>query len=115
MGTVAVLAVAFTLAFALVVLGAAWVFHRLLQKMVGDRHAALEEIVSTGRVPDGWRRRSPEDPGHRRYLRRLDGLRKYVRTTSLVEDETARLETLDRLAAVRAAWERDEDGPAPPG
>lgn len=114
----------FLVVFAIVVVVASRMFSATVKHMVGDRHAALEEIRRTGRVPELWRPRKERrgdpsgadrpaegldrsgGPVPRKYVKKLEGLQRYLRTTSLVEDEDVRERTLRRLEEVHERWEQ---------
>lgn len=96
----------------------------MLRKLVGERHQVLEHIVETGQVPRNWSEpfektvgKLRNDPGNEHkivslrargteeYLKKLDGLIRYVETTQLVDGEDTRKILLDRLAHVRTSWQ----------
>ncbi len=108
----------------LLMLGSIWGMNVAAARIVGDKHHLLQEIVETGGVPAPWRKRYERriaslrgDPhgqeklvrlleaAQQDYLRKLDGLIQYAHKTTLVEDEEARCLLLERLNAVRLAWE----------
>lgn len=117
----------FALLFGAIVFAAALVVNKAVTTLVHERHQALDVIVNTGEVPPSWREpydsklaELAQEPGRAeeaatvranatsRYLKRLDRLRRYVETTSLVDGEDVRQSVLDRLADVRAPL---QDGP----
>ena len=104
--------------------GAIWGMNKVADRMVGDKHRALEAIVDTGEVPASWSRRfrSRADRLQRRgdferaltvqreakasYLHRLEALTQYAKGSPLVEDEETRAVLTDQLALARQVWER---------
>jgi hypothetical protein len=89
----------------------------IASQVIGKKHHLLEEIVNTGEVPQSWTSsRMPrflqdaesQERRHKRFLRKLDDLIQYVRTTPLVADEESREVLLARLFEVRADWEAQE-------
>jgi hypothetical protein len=102
----------------LMMLGAIWGMNLATERMIGQKHRLIEEIVNTGDIPAKWRRRNERtlakvgaDPGQRAvierrtvqdYLRRLDGLVRYAQTTPLVDGEESRIMLLGKLERVRA-------------
>lgn len=112
-----------TIILLLVMIGAIWGINVAMARMVGDKHRDLEEITATGQVPASWGRRYEKRLARLRqdpvssvalaalqaraladYLRRLDKLTQYAKTTSLVSDEETRQTLLDKLAAARSNW-----------
>ena len=107
-----------------VMIGATWLMNRTADRMVGDKHRALETIVDTGHVPATWSRRFKARAARLQargdfegvleiqrkaklsYLDRLDRLTSYAQETPLVEGEETREVLLDQLALVRQVWER---------
>ncbi|NLF03200.1 MAG: hypothetical protein GX601_19725 [Anaerolineales bacterium] len=105
-------------------MGAIWGMNKAADRMVGDKHRALEAIVDTGEVPASWSRRfrSKVDRLQRRgdferaltvqreakasYLHRLEALTQYAKGSPLVEDEETRAVLTDQLALARQVWER---------
>ncbi|NLF01230.1 MAG: hypothetical protein GX601_09665 [Anaerolineales bacterium] len=104
--------------------GAIWGMNKVADRMVGDKHRALEAIVDTGEVPASWSRRfrSKVDRLQRRgdieralavqqkaktsYLHRLEVLTQYAKGSPLVEDEETRAVLMEQLALARQVWER---------
>jgi hypothetical protein len=107
-----------------VMIGATWMMSRTADRMVGDKHRALETIVDTGQVPAKWSRHfraraarlqargdfegvlEIQREAKLSYLHRLDQLTEYAQETPLVEDEETRTFLLDQLALARQVWER---------
>ena len=115
-----------TIVLALLMLAAVWLMNKAGARLVGDKHRTLESIIETGQVPQSWRspyeRKSARLAGdeenamkiatlqakaRQHYLKRLDELVRYVRTSSLVDGEDTRTMLLDRLTAVRMDWQED--------
>ena len=106
-----------------VMIGATWLMNRTADRMVGDKHRALEAIVDAGEVPAKWsqsfksrvtRLQARGDfegvleiqrEAKLSYLDRLDRLTEYAKETPLVEDEETREVLLSQLALVRQVWE----------
>lgn len=114
----------YALALGALLLTAGWATNLALAKMIGEKHHALEEIVSTGQVPRRWsepfeRRiaRLSQDPRNegrvaglrarstKQYLKNLDSLVHYVETSAPIEGYDTRKMLLERLASARAAWQ----------
>ncbi len=106
--------------------GFAYLTRFLVESMVGTRHRILDEIVSTGRVPQKWREdytrrvtgrarsrtffgRSREAREAARIRRRLGSLARYVERTGLVADEDARKDALEAIESVSRQWQREAD------
>jgi hypothetical protein len=117
------LLVILTVILLLIMIGAIWGINVAMARMVGDKHRALEEISATGHVPAGWSRRyearlarlrgssvdgaelkAVETRAVTDYVRRLDKLIQYAKTTSLVEGEGTREMLLEKLMAARTSW-----------
>ncbi len=114
-----------TVVLALLMLGTIWLMNKASARLVGDKHHALESIVESGEAPYGWRapyeremtrlKASGENAAkiaelqeraRQDYLKRLDRLIEYARTSSLIDGEDTRSLLLDRLRAVRADWQK---------
>ncbi|MBX3014003.1 MAG: hypothetical protein KF832_20960 [Caldilineaceae bacterium] len=103
-------------ALILLLLGAVWLTNVLANRLVGNTHRLLEEIVNHGEIPQqwraGWRNRrwggqAPQPARvYQRALRKLDELLHYARTTALIADEESRAVLVERLTEVRAEWQR---------
>jgi len=104
MGTLTLLALVFAVLFGGIVVAAAVLMRFALQRLVVDRHQALEEILATGAVPAGWQAGRARGQVTRQDVRRLERLARYVERSSLVESEAARQEIAGRLAEVRSHW-----------
>jgi hypothetical protein len=107
-----------------VMVGATWLMNRAADRMVGDKHRALETIVDAGEVPAKWSERFKarvarlqargdfegvleiQTEAKLSYLDRLGRLTEYAEETPLVEDEETREVLLSQLALVRQVWER---------
>ncbi len=106
--------------------GFAYLTRFLVESMVGTKHRVLDEIVSTGQVPQKWRDRyarrvsgsahggtffgrSREAREAARIRRRLARLSRYVAGTGLVADENARRDALDALESVSRRWQREAE------
>jgi len=50
--------------------------------MVGNKHAIVEFITQTGKVSEAWLNRD--------YIKKLDKLILYIKTTILINDESTR-------------------------
>jgi hypothetical protein len=117
-------ALTFALALGALLFAAGWATNVAIRKMIGEKHHALEEIVSTGEVPRIWSEpferkiaRLSQDPhnegkvaqvrarGTKRYLKNLDSLIHYVETSAPVEGYGTREMLLDKLARARATLE----------
>jgi hypothetical protein len=105
------------LAVVAIILGAIWMSNILASQVIGKKHHLLEEIVNTGEVPQSWisspmpwflQDAKAQKRQHKRFLRKLDDLIQYVRTTSLMADEESREVLIARLFEVRADWEAQE-------
>jgi hypothetical protein len=113
-----------TVALALIMAAAIWGSGRAADRLVGDKHRALESITATGDVPEKWRRgferkisrlvrrgaagakvAAVQMRAKQNYVQRLDKLVNYVRASTLVADEETRQVLLDRISDVRALWE----------
>lgn len=98
----------------------------LVKSMVGAKHQAVEDILSTGEIPTRWRgpytrRVSGRSNGHAavshsrstgareaaKIRRKLDRLARYVARTRLVADEDARRNALDAIESVSRQWKRE--------
>jgi hypothetical protein len=107
--TLFVFLVIFMVVFGLLLYGAVWATNAIIGKSVVEKHRALEEIVNTGRVPRAWsepheRRGSVSDPRTKeRYLKKIDSLSRYVKSSRLVQGEEAREILLNRLADLRSS------------
>lgn len=110
----------------LIIAGAIWGMNVSAARLVGDKHRLLQTIAETGRVPEAWRRpyearivrlrgkpgragrmAQLEEQARQHYLRELDQLVRYVRTTTLVENEQVRRLLLEKLSDARARWQDD--------
>src|SRR5215217_6799013 len=89
-----------------IILGAIWMSNILASQVIGKKHHLLEEIFNTGEVPQSWtgsttpwfsQNAAAQKRQHKRFLRKLDDLIHYVRTTALVADEESREVLLARL------------------
>jgi hypothetical protein len=108
---------------AIVIIMAIWATNTLAHRTIGQKHLLMNEILTTGNVPDSWSKRfvpklaelkgSPANAERLRrvqtearqdYIRRLDQLIKYIRTTHLVADEETREEVLAQLQSIRSDW-----------
>jgi hypothetical protein len=106
-------------------LGAIWGINVAMDKMVGDKHRALEEIMTTGQAPAAWRKRyngkiarlranqaraaeaaALEKRAVADYVRQLDRLVAYTQKTSLIEGEDTRQMLLKKLAEIRVSWQK---------
>lgn len=115
-----------TAVLALLMLGTVWLMNKASARLVGDKHRALESIVDSGEPPYRWRapyeremarlKASGENAAkiaelHERarqdYLKRLDKLIEYARTSSLIDGEDTRSLLLDKLSSVRADWQKE--------
>jgi hypothetical protein len=95
-----------------------------VDKLIGEKHYAIDVVLETGQPPPGWlqpyrararslqqgpgwedRLRELQNRAKRSCLRRLDGLIGYLKRTSLVEDDETRQAVLSQLAAMRQEWE----------
>jgi hypothetical protein len=107
--TLFVFLVIFMVVFGLLLYGAVWATNAIIGKSVVEKHRALEEIVNTGRVPRAWsepheRRGSVSDPRTKeRYLKKIDSLSRYVKSSRLVQGEETRERLLNRLADLRSS------------
>ena len=107
----------------LMMLAAIWGMNKATESLVGQKHRLIEEIVSTGGVPQKWARHHRariaklqqdskkssrllrlQSQAKSTYLRKLDQLVRYAEQSSLVADEETRTLLLERLAAVRTTW-----------
>jgi hypothetical protein len=114
----------FTLLLGLLMCGAIWGMNIALNKLVGDKHRDMQEIIETGQVPGRWRKgvvsrmaRLRLDPGRvaelarleqkagARYLREIDKLIRYAHTCSLVDGEATRQLLIEKLSAARLDWQ----------
>lgn len=110
---------ALVLFLALLMWGATWGMNVAMKRMIGAKHQALQTIVETGQVPAEWRapfeRRIArlgqrpdrgaqvariERAASESYLKRLDSLTQYVRTSTLVDGDDTRQMLLDKLMGV---------------
>ena len=124
MGTIGLTLLVTVAALAAIVVLAAWGANRATELLIGNRHRQLEEITSTGDVPEMWRRgferrltrlgrrkgrqeevRAVQEQAKATYLHRLDRLAAYASASRLVADEETRELLLSRLEAVRRLWE----------
>lgn len=120
----------FTAILGLVMVGSVWGLNLAMHRIVGDKHRALEAIMETGQIPHSWRRPFDrriaglsgdarnagriEELGARAresYLKRLDGLVRYVQTSTLIKEDEARETLLGKLESARAGLEPGEDRP----
>jgi hypothetical protein len=114
-----------TIILLLIMLGAIWGINVAMDKMVGDKHRALEEIMTTGQAPAAWRNRYNGKIARLRanqaraaeaavlekravadYVRQLDRLVAYTQKTSLIEGEDTRQMLLKKLAEIRVSWQK---------
>jgi len=114
-----------TVVLALLMLAAVWLMNKASARLVGDKHHALESIIESGEPPYRWR--APyereiarlkagrenateiavlEARARQDYLKRLDKLIAYARTSALIDGEDTRSMLLERLTAVRADWQK---------
>ena len=124
MGTIGLTLLVSMGALAAIVVVAVWGANRATELMMGNKHRQLEEITSTGDVPEMWRRgferrlrrldrrkgrgeevRRVQEQAKATYLRRLGKLVEYASVSTLVADEKTRELLLDRLGAARTLWE----------
>jgi lipopolysaccharide export LptBFGC system permease protein LptF len=108
----------------LLIISSVWFMNKILTQTVGKRHQALEEIVSTGQLPQAWsikyhkkliklnQKTAPSEEiqkikqqAKRAYLEKISKLEKYVHSTQLVENEETRKILLDKVKQVRKQWE----------
>jgi hypothetical protein len=102
--TLIVLVVVFAIVFGLLLYGAVWGTNAIIGKAVVEKHRALEEIVSTGKVPRAWSdgRRTSDEKMNRRHLKKVEGLSRYVENSRLIQGEDTRELLLDRLSDLRS-------------
>lgn len=114
-----------TVVLALLMLATVWLMNKASARLVGDKHRALESIVESGEPPYHWR--TPyereiarlkgngenaakvaelQERARQDYLKRLDKLIEYARTSALIDGEDTRNLLLDRLSSVRADWQK---------
>lgn len=115
-----------TAVLALLMLAAVWLMNKASARLVGDKHRALESIVELGEPPYRWR--APyereiarlkgsgenvakiaelQERASQDYLKRLDKLIEYARTSALIDGEDTRSLLLDKLNSVRADWQKE--------
>jgi hypothetical protein len=106
-----------------------WYMNMMMGLIIGRKHLILERITTTGELPEEWQRKYNQrliqllnkgqtdriqriqQLARRSYLRRLEGLKRYVRATKLVDSEESRASALQMLERIRKQWEdRAEDG-----
>jgi len=75
---------------------ASWYTRFMVDYMVGNKHAIMEFITQTGKVPEAWLNRD--------YIKKLDKLILYIKTTTLINDESTRTDLVLRLSEVRNHW-----------
>ncbi len=114
-----------TVVLALLMLATVWLMNKASARLVGDKHHALESIVESGEPPYRWRASYErelarlkgsgenaakiaelQERARQDYLKRLDKLIEYARTSALIDGEDTRSLLLDRLSAVRADWQK---------
>ncbi|WP_248926217.1 hypothetical protein [Paenibacillus hamazuiensis] len=94
-----------------------WIMNKFMRMYIGTKHRQLEEIVTTKKVPESWLRsfegwngsigsgrpaeRGIGDKELRTCLKKLDRLTRYVKKTSLVQDEDTRRMLLADLEQIR--------------
>ncbi len=114
MGTVLLALLAFVVGFAALAVLGALSYDRLIRALVIDPHEALADIVETGEVPARWR--PADSPGQteqrRRYVPRLDRLRRIAQRSTMVADGEDRAALLARIDEVQSAWHADRPAPA---
>jgi len=81
---------------------AIWYTRFLIKIMVENKHDMLNSILQTGEVPTAWKKYSK----HHHYMRKLEEMIKYVKTSNLIMDESTRSNYLIRLDEVREKWEQ---------
>jgi hypothetical protein len=106
-----------------------WYMNLMMGLIIGRKHLILEHITATGELPEEWQRKYNQrliqllnkgqtermqriqQMARRSYLRRLEGLKRYVRATKLMDSEESRAHALQLLERIRQQWEdRAEDG-----
>jgi cytoskeletal protein RodZ len=121
------LLLSFILAVFLIMLASIWFVNFFTKKYIGERHLILDEIIATSEVPKSWSRKYEirmekmrkkqhnqekiskfQGKSNRRYIKKLDRLKNYVKKTSLVEDEKTRKVILEDLEKVRMEWEENK-------
>ena len=81
---------------------ASWYLRFMVGYMVDNKHAIMEYIAQTGKVPEVW--------ANKDYIKKLDKLILYIKTTSLINDESTRTDLLLRLSEVRNQWLEGKSG-----
>lgn len=93
-----------------------WYMNILLRSFIGEKHELIENILDTSEVPAVWRQGfdkkivrlgqnsetrnriiSVIKKAQKSYISRLDKLIKYMKTTTMVENEEVRKDVLDQL------------------
>lgn len=75
-----------------------------LDLAIGKKHKDLETILDTRDIPERWKKNARGSLSASRIQRRLEKLEKYVRSTSLVDNEETRSFLLRELAEIKEEW-----------
>lgn len=105
-----------------------WYMNFLLKRIIGNKHEAIEFILSTSTTPIEWSKKynqkmvAYDKQGGRAddiarvqkralrvYLRKIDKLIRYMNMSTLVDDEHTRKDVISQLKHVRRQWEKGED------
>ncbi len=109
-------------------LASIWYMNFMLRKIIGKKHETIEFILNTSTAPIDWCKKynqrmieydkqgGREDDiariqkrAKRVYLRRIDKLIRYMRISTLVDDEQTRKHVISQLKHIRDQWEKGED------
>lgn len=115
------------------ILGAAFGSAKMIDMLIGEKHRAIEAILNDGAVPEKWRKgydkliaklsQEPESAHKventrakalKSYLKKVDGLIKYMVETRLVETEKDRKIALQKLRSARERWVAGDLDAQPP-
>lgn len=107
----------------LIMVASTWYVNFIMKNFIGDKHHVIEEIINTGKVPKDWSnkfekkiKKLQQSKNNKQqiyiirqkarvsYLRKLEELIKYLKTTKLVENEDIRKELLEELKMFCRLW-----------
>lgn len=113
------------IAVLLIMLLSTWYMNFLLRNYIGKKHKLIEYIIQTSEVPESWskgynkkiakigKKAENKDKitcilqkAQTSYLSKLNILIKYLKTTTMVENEDIRNELVSQLQEIRNQWER---------
>lgn len=109
-----------------VMVSSIWYMNILMRNFIGKKHEFIKSILDTSEVPAVWQQGFEKKIVHlgqnsktrnriipvlkkaqKSYISRLDKLIKYMKTTTMVENEEVRRDVLNQLHQTRTQWERE--------